>query len=50
MNLLTILGRAFSSQSKFHCKEAEQVYKAELTTRQRETGWVQGQLAKCVFE
>lgn len=32
MNLLAILGRAFSLQSKFHCKEAEQIYKQELTT------------------
>ena len=32
MNLLAILGRAFALQSKFHCKEAEHIYKQELTT------------------
>lgn len=50
MNLLEILGRAYQLQCKFHCKEAEALYKTELTNKQRETGWVQGQLAKCVYE
>mgnify|MGYP007004898462 FL=1 len=50
MNLFGILARAYQLQCKFHCKEAEALYKSELTTKQRETGWVLGQLAKCVFE
>ena len=50
MNLLGIMGRAYQLQSKFHCKEAEQIYKNELTNKQKETGWVQCQLAKCLYE
>jgi len=50
MNLLAILGKAYSQQSRYHCKEAEQIYRTELTNKQKETGWVQGQLAKCVYE
>lgn len=42
INLLSIIGSAYQLQCKYHCKEAEAVYKNELTAKQRETGWVQG--------
>ena len=50
MNLFAILGRAYLSQSKYHCQEAEAIYREELTKKQLETGWVLGQVAKCLFE
>lgn len=48
-NLMRLVGEAFRLQSIFQCAEAEAHYK-KLTTKQRETGWVQGQIAKCLFE
>jgi len=42
MNLLCILGRGYQLQCKYHCKEAEALYKSDLTAKQRETGWVLG--------
>ena len=50
MNLLNILGKAYQLQCKYHCKEAEAQYKNNLTSKQRETGWVQCQIARCLFE
>ena len=33
----------------YHCKEAEDQYE-KLTRKQKETGWVQGMIARCLFE
>ena len=33
MNLLSIMGRAYQLQCKFHCKEAEAIYRSELTNK-----------------
>ena len=50
MNLFNILGKAYLLQSRYHCKEAEAIYKGNLTSKQRETGWVMAQIARCLFE
>jgi hypothetical protein len=50
INLFNILGKAYLLQCKYHCKEAEAQYKTHLTAKQRETGWVQAQIARCLFE
>ena len=49
MNLLRMIGDAYKLQSMYHCKEAEQQYE-KLTRKQKETGWVQGMIARCLFE
>lgn len=48
-NLLRLVGEAYKLQSIYQCAEAEQQYK-RLTNKQKETGWVQGQIARCLFE
>lgn len=48
-NLLKLIGEAYKLQSVYQCAEAEQQYK-RLTNKQKETGWVQGQIARCLFE
>lgn len=40
MNLLRLLGDAFLLMQKYQCAEAEEKL-LKLTSKQRETGWVQ---------
>lgn len=40
MNLFRLLGEAFLLMQKYQCSEAEQKFR-KLTSKQKETGWVQ---------
>ena len=49
MNLMRLLGDAYLLMSKYQCSEAEQKLR-KLTNKQKETGWVQALIARCLFE
>lgn len=49
MNLLRLLGDAFLLAQRYQCSEAETKLR-KLPSKQKETGWVQGLIARCLFE
>ena len=49
MNLMRLIGDAHLSMQKYSCSEAEEKFQ-KLTTKQKETGWVQAMIARCLFE
>ena len=46
---MRLFSEAYRHQCLYQCAEAEAKYK-KLTNKQKETGWVQGQIARCLFE
>lgn len=49
MNLMRLLGEAYLLMQMYKCAEAEEKLQ-KLTSKQRETGWVQCLIARCLFE
>jgi hypothetical protein len=49
MNLFRLLADAYLLINKYQCAEAQDKLN-KLTNKQKETGWVKQQMARCLFE